>query len=137
MAFDSRQYEWADVTVIIGGRDIITIRGVKWTRKIEREAAYGKGRDPLSIQSGNNSYEGEFMMLQSDFDAIEEAADNDILSLSVDCEVNFGNPSNGDSMRTHRVIGVRFLEDAMDIKQGDKFAEITVPWIALRINKNV
>ncbi len=137
MAFDSRQYEFADITLIIGGRDIKTLRGVKWSRKIEREPVYGKGREPLSIQSGNASYEGEFMMLQSDFDAIEKAAGDDILSLSVDFEVTFGNPLNGDALKTHRGLGIRFTEDTLDIKQGDKFAEITVPWLARRIQKNV
>ena len=137
MAFNSREYEWADVTLIIGGRDIRTIRGVKWSRKIEREAVYGKGREPIAIQSGNNAYEGEFAMLQSDFDAIEAASGDDILSASVDFEVTFGNPSNGDALKTHRGLGVRFTEDTLDMKQGDKFAEITVPWLATRIQKNV
>lgn len=135
--FNSREYEWADVTVIIGGVDVITIRAVKWTRKTEREPVYGKGRDPLAIQTGNNTYEGEFSMLQSDFDAIEAAAGDDILSLNVDCQVSFGNPANGDAMKAHRVLGARFTEDSLDIKQGDKFAEITVPWIARKIQKNV
>lgn len=137
MTFNSREYEWADVTLIIGGRDIVTIRGVKWTRSIEREPVYGKGRDPIAIQSGNNAYEGEFIMLQSDFDGLEAAANGDILSLSVDCLVSFGNPLDGDALRTHRILGARFTEDTLDIKQGDKFAEITVPWMATRIHKNV
>lgn len=137
MAFNSREYEWADVTLIVGGRDLMTIRGVKWSRKIEREAVYGKGREPIAIQSGNSSYEGEFTMLQSDFDGLEAAANDDILSLSVDCLVSFGNPADGDALKTHRIIGVRFTEDALDMKQGDKFAEITVPWLATKIHKNV
>jgi len=137
MAFDSRQYEWADVTLIIGGKDILTLRGVKWSRKVEREAVYGKGRDPQAIQSGNNSYEGEFTMLQSDMDAIEASFGDDILSASVDVEINFGNPSEGNAIKTHRVVGARFTEDALDMKQGDKFAEITLPWISRKIQKNV
>ncbi|GEP52378.1 hypothetical protein FNO01nite_30500 [Flavobacterium noncentrifugens] len=135
--FDSRQYEWADITIIIGGRDIVTIRGVKWTRKIERESVYGKGRYAHSIQTGNESNEGEFTMLQSDFDAIELAAGGDILSANVDCLIVFGDPLNGDKMTTHRVIGARFTEDALEMKQGDKFAEVKLPWIARRIQKNV
>jgi hypothetical protein len=135
--FNSRQYEWADITLIVGGRDIVTARGVKYSIKIESEPVYGKGREPLSIQRGNASYEGEFTMLQSDFDALEDAGGGNILSLSVDCEVSFGNPASGDVMRTHRIVGARFTEAALDIKQGDKFADITVPWIASRIEKNV
>ncbi len=135
--FDSRQYEWADISVRIGGFDLVTIRGVKWTRKIEREAIYGKGRDPVAVQTGNTTNEGEFTMLQSDFDAIEAAAGGDILSANVDCLVSFGNPSNGDKMTTHRIEGARFNEDVFEMKQGDKFAELKLPWTARRIVKNV
>lgn len=135
MAFNSREYEWADVTVIVGGVDIIGIRAVKWTRKKELEPVYAKGRDPHSIQSGNNSYDIELEMLQSSFDELEAAANDDILSLNVDIEVSFGNP--GDAIKTHRALGVRFSEDVLDIKQGDKFAAISVPGMARKIQKNV
>lgn len=132
--FNSREYEWADVTVIVGGVDILGIRGVKWNRKAEREPVYAKGRDPHSIQTGNNSYEGELTMLQSSFDQIEQAT-GDILTANVDILVAFGNPLNGDMIRSHRVLGARFNEDALEIKQGDKFAEIKVPFMALKIQK--
>lgn len=137
MAFNSREYEWADVTVIIGGKDMFGIRGVKWTRKVEREPLHAKGRDPHSIQTGNNTYEGEIKLLQSDVDAIEAAAGDDILSLNVDVQVSFGDPTNGDAMKTHRLLGVRFTEDTLDAKQGDKFFEISVPFVARKIQKNV
>lgn len=135
MAFNSREYEWADVNVIVGGVDIIGIRGVKWTRKKELEPVYAKGRDPHSINAGNNAYDIELEMLQSSFDQLEAAANDDILSLNVDIQVTFGN--TGDVLKTHRALGVRFSEDVLDIKQGDKFAAITVPGMALKIQKNV
>ena len=137
MAFNSREYEWADVTLIVGGVDAIGIRSVKWSRKTELEAVGGKGRDPHSIQRGNNTYEVEFGMLQSEFDRIEAAMNDDILSGSVDCEVSFGNPTNGDAIKTHRCLGVRFSEDTLEMKNGDKFSEIKVPGLALKIQKNV
>lgn len=137
MAFNSREYEWADITIIVGGRDITGIRGVKYTRKIEREAVYAKGRRPRAIQSGNESFEGEFVMLKSSWDAVQDAAGGDAFSLSVDAEVGYGNPAEGNALRADRIEGIRFTEDTIDFKQGDKFAEITVPWIALGVNKNI
>lgn len=135
--FNSREYEWADITIIVAGRDITGIRGVKYTRKIEREAVYAKGRKPRAIQSGNESYEGEFTMLKSAWDAIQDAAGGDAFNLSVDSEVGYGNPAAGDALRADRILGIRFTEDTIDMKQGDKFAEITVPWIALDIHKSI
>lgn len=133
MAFNSRQYEWADLTLILGGRDITGIRAVKYTEKIEREALYAKGRYPHSIQSGNIAYEGEIVLLQSDYEALVKAGKGSILSLSLDGLFAYGNPSNGDALITDRASGIRFTEASKDIKQGDKNMEITLPFICLNI----
>lgn len=131
MAYNSREYEWADVTVIIGGRDITGITGVKYTEKIERESIYAKGRNPHAIQSGNRSIEGEVTMLQSEYEALTEAGKGSVLSLAVDIEVSYGNTP--DPIKTKRLEGVRFTEAAQELKQGDKHMEITLPFIALNV----
>ena len=131
--FDSRQYEWADLTLILGGRDITGIRAVKYTEKIEREPLYAKGRNPHSIQSGNISYEGEIAMLQSEYEALVKAGKGSVLSLSLDGLFGYGNPSNGDAIITNRATGIRFTEAAREMKQGDKFEEITLPFVCLNI----
>ena len=56
--FNSREYEWADVSVVAAGRMITGIRGVSYTSSQEKEALYGKGNKPHSIQRGNKSYSG-------------------------------------------------------------------------------
>lgn len=137
MAFNSREYEWADITVISAGKDLLGIRGVKYTRKIEREAIFGKGRKAKAIQSGNESIEGELVLLQSTYNQLLDSSKGDLLSLSIDTEITFGNPSKGDAMRTDRLIGMRFSEESLEMKQGDKFAEITLPFLALDVQKNV
>jgi len=131
MAFDSRQYEWADLTVIVGGRDITGIRGLKVNRKAEREALYAKGRTPHSIQTGNLSFSGEIGVLQSELIAIERSGKGDIFSLSVDILAVFGNPSSGDAMTYKRATGVRFTEANEEMKQGDKFMEVSLPFECL------
>jgi len=137
MAFNSRQYEWADLTVILAGRDITGIRGIKYTEKIEREAIYGKGRYAHSIQSGNVSIEGEITLLQDEYQALVDAGGGSILSLAVDCQISYGDPDQGDTLTTDRVIGLRFTEASKEIKQGDKFMEITLPFIALKLEYHV
>lgn len=137
MPFNSRQYEWADVTLVLGGQDLTGIRAVKYTEKIEREPVYAKGRYPHSMQTGNASYEGEISLLQSEYDALEEAGNGSIMGLNLDCEVSFGNPANGDNIRTDRIIGLRFTEASKELKQGDKFMEIKLPFIALNIQRNI
>lgn len=131
--FDTRQYEWADVTMILGGRNLTGIRGVKYTRKIEREAVYAKGRNAHSIQSGNIAVEGEIKLLQSEYESLVNAGNGTILSLSLDALVAYGNPANGDNMITDRIEGIRFTEEPKEMNQGDKFAEITLPFLALNV----
>lgn len=134
MSFNSRQYEWADVTVIAGGRDLTGIRGVKYSEKIEREAIYAKGRNPHSIQSGNRSIEGELTMLQSELLALESSGGGSILSLSIDVIVNYGDV--GSVLRTDKLEGIRFTEAPKELKQGDKNMEITIPFVALNLVNN-
>ena len=131
--FDSREYEWADLTLILGGRDLTGIRAVKYTESIEREPLYAKGRQPHTIQSGNIDYKGEIKMLQSEYEALVKAGKGSVLSLSLDGLFAYGNPSAGDALISDRAVGIRFTEAGKDIKQGDKFQEITLPFICLNI----
>ncbi|SDX11847.1 hypothetical protein [Flavobacterium degerlachei] len=133
MAFNSRQYEWGDMTLILGGRDVTGIRAIKYTEKIEQEPLHAKGRFPQSIQSGNITVEGEITVLQSELIALEKAGNGSILGLNLDAVVAYGNPSLGDAMTTNRIVGISFGESSKELKQGDKFMEITIPFMALRV----
>jgi len=130
---DSREYEWADLTLILGGVDITGIRAVKYMSKIEREPIYAKGRNPSSIQSGNIAHEGEIVMLQSSYEKLVKAGKGSVLSLALDGLFAMGNPSAGDAMIQDRASGIRFTEAGKDIKQGDKFQEIKLPFVCLNI----
>jgi len=137
MSFNSREYEWADITLHIGGNDIVGVRAVKYKKKVEREAIYGKGRDPIAIQTGNASYEVEFEVTQSAFLALQAAAGGDITDANVDATVSFGNPNSATPMITDRILGIRFNETETAAKQGDKFMPHTLPGMATGIQKNV
>lgn len=135
--FNSKEYEWADMALLMGGRDVTGIRGMKYSEKIEREAIYAKGRYPHSIQSGNVSYEGEITLLQSEYEALVKAGKGSVLNLTLNAVVSYGNPINGDAMTTDMVENLRFTEAAKELKQGDKNMEVTLPFIALRVKNQV
>ncbi len=132
---NTREYEWADITVVLAGRPITGLRGVKYSSKQEKEALFAKGNKPHGIQHGNIEYSGEITLTQSEYEALRIAARNtasgDILSLSFDMVVAYGNPSRGDAMVTDVLIGAEFTEDNTEWKQGDKFQEKTLPFICL------
>jgi hypothetical protein len=136
--FNSREYEWNDLTLILGGRDLTHFRGIKYTEKQEKENVYGKGNEPLSTQKGNKSYDGEITLLQSEYETLREKSPNkSVLDVQLDAIVSYGNPSKGDAMITDVLQGIQFTEAAKEMKQGDKNMEITLPFICLRIKKAV
>lgn len=133
MAFNSREYEWADITVILGGRDLTGIRSVKYKESAEKEAVYAKGRRPHSIQVGNFAYEGEIGLLQSELEALTKSGNGSVLSLSLDLEVSYY--ANG-VLKTDRIEGLQFTDVERASTQGDKFMEVTLPFIALNVVQN-
>ena len=129
--FNSREYEWADINVVMAGRNVTGFRAVSYTSKQEKEALYAKGNKPHSIQRGNKSYEGSISLVQSEYEALNQAAGGDILDASIDLVVSYGNPTKGDTIVTDLLQGVEFTDDKTEWKQGDKFQEKELPFIFL------
>ena len=131
--FDSREYEWADLTILIGNRIIVGARGVKYANKQDKELIYGKGNEPYAIQKGNKSHDGELTLAMSELLALQnESPTKSVLDLQVDITVCYGNPAQGDVMHTDKLMGVQFTEEPQDMKQGDKFSEHSLPFVFLR-----
>ena len=135
---NGRQYEFADISLIMGGRDVVGLRGIKYSEKQEKEVLYGKGNRPLSVQKGNISYEGEVSMTQSEVETLrllarQQTGRSSVMGLTLNAIVAYGNPLKGDMMITDRLYGIQFTEDAKEMKQGDKYMEVTLPFICTDI----
>lgn len=128
---NTREFEWADISLVVAGRDINGFRGVKYSEKQEKEAVHAKGNRPHCIQSGNIAYEGELTLTQSEYETLRLAMGGSILSGSLSMVVAYGNPSKGDVMVTDALYGCEFTEDSTEWKQGDKFQEKSLPFVFL------
>ena len=126
---NTREYEWSDVSVVVAGRPVTGIRGVKYSSKQEKELLHAKGNKPIGIQHGNKTYEGELTLLQSEYEAMKKSAGGDILDASFDIIASYGNASKGDTITTDVLIGCEFTEDNTEWQQGDKYQEKTLPII--------
>lgn len=133
--FNSREYEWSDVSVVAAGRMITGLRGVSYTSSQEKEALYGKGNKPHSIQRGNKSYSANIRLLQSELEALELAAGGDALDISFNIVVAYGNPSNGDVISTDLLVGCEITEIPKGLNQNDKFMEIELPLTMLDVKR--
>jgi hypothetical protein len=130
---NGRQYEFADLTLYLGGRDVTGFRGIKYSSTQEKETLYGKGNRGMSIQKGNIAHEGEISLTQSELETLKALGKGSVLNLNLNAVVCYGNPAKGDVLITDKISGLQFTEEAKEIKQGDKFMEITLPFIALDI----
>lgn len=133
--FNSREYEWADVSVVAAGRMITGIRGVTYTSSQEKEALYGKGNKPHSIQRGNKTFAGSIRLLQSELEALELAAGGDALDISFNTVVAYGNPAKGDVITTDLLVGCEITEIPKGLNQNDKFMEIELPLVMLDVKR--
>lgn len=134
--FNSKEYEWSDITAIVAGRPVTKIRAISYVKKQEKEALYAKGNKPHSIQRGNKSYETSLTLLQSELEAIEDASGGDVLDASFNVVVSYGNPSKVDVIKTDLIEGNEITEVPKGMNQGDKFSEHELPGIALNIKNN-
>ena len=139
MAFDSREYAWANIDVVMLGRPVIGLRAVKYKVKKEKEPIYARGNKPVSIAYGNKSFEGEIGLLQSELEALIVAAGKgknvtDIAPFDITVAYI---PEGGTTVVTDIIKNVEITESEKSSKQGDKFMEVTIPFVALDIEFNV
>jgi len=138
MPFNSREYEWADISGVLNNRDITGIRAVKYKEKQEAEGLYAKGRKPHSIQTGNIGYDGELGLTQSEYEALVTAGNGSVLNLrGLTLTIAYGNPSAGDALLTDQAIGIVFTEAGKEWKQGDKFCDISLPFMFTDLKNQV
>ena len=131
---NTREYEWNDVSLNIGGRNIIGFRALSVNEKQEKEILYAKGNHGHSIQNGNITVDGSITLLQSEIQAIRAANGGTLTNVRNATIVwSYGNPSEGIPVRVKTITGVSFTEDNESWSQGDKFQEIEVPYLALKV----
>lgn len=134
---NGRQYEFADLTVVGAGRDIIGLHGIEYKESQDKELIYGKGNKPVSIQRGNKSYEGTLTVLQSELEGLAALSESgSILDLDINLSVCYGDPALGTPMTTDLLFGVQFTEMPKGLSQGDKNMEVALPFLCTDIQWN-
>ena len=132
---NGRQYEWADISLLLGGRVVVGCRKINYKESQDKELLYGKGNRPISIQKGNKKYDGNVTMLQSEVETLKELArtthgpSGSILDLNLNAVVCYGDPSKGDVMLTDLLYNIQFTEVDKGMGQGDKNMEVSMPFI--------
>ena len=137
--FNSNEYAWADVNVVMLGREVAGLRGIEYKVKHQKEALFASGCKARGIQKGKKEYEGTITLLQSELIALDRAAQEkgyeDITDIDFDVIVSYI-PTSG-IITTDKVVSVSITEIPRAIKEGDLQQEIALPFIAVDIVSNV
>lgn len=138
MAFNSKEYSYCDLQATILGRPLTGLRGIEYTAKKAKEAVFGAGINPKSIQHGRREYEGTLTVLQSELEALNRAAKEsgytDCLDLEFDIVVTY---ISGETVTTDIIRCASITEFPKGMKEGDLNSEHALPFIALGIDTNV
>ena len=130
MPFNSREYEWSDLSVALGNRDVTGFRDIEYDETEEIEPLFAKGKHAHSIQGGNRAVKGQIVLLQSEYEALVIAGGGSVLNLrGLSLVVCYGDGVSATPI-TDIVEGVRFSSAPKKFSQGQKFMEITLPFLA-------
>lgn len=138
-SFNSKEFAWVDVNVVLLGRPVSGLRGIEYKSKRTKEALYATGRKARGIQMGRKEYEGTITVLQSELIAMNAAAKqagyDDITDLEFDIIVSYISESG--VVQTDKVIGASVTEAPNSIKEGDLYSEHALPFIACDVEYNI
>ena len=124
------QYDWASCTITLLNKELVGARGFTVTVEQEKEQIYGAGNEALAIGKGNKTVSGELVLLQSEFEALNEAAAGNILDLR-SLQIIFAYESESGEFFTNTVWGAEFTNYDKSLANNDKMMEITIPFVAL------
>src|SRR5687767_14840298 len=74
MEFNSQECAWADLSVKLFDSQVKGLRGIRYKKEVEKEPLYAAGSAPISIQHGNEKYDGSLKVLKGELDKMNEAA---------------------------------------------------------------
>ncbi|WPQ62220.1 hypothetical protein SIO70_28070 [Chitinophaga sancti] len=139
MIFDTKEVTWANMKVVLLGKELTGIRGIKYKLSQEKEHLHGAGDEPIGIQRGKRIYEGEIKLLKFEYDILADAVKNaggrDILDLSAEIVVTYVKDVTS-TPRTDIIQGFQFKEFEKGWEQGAKFMELTLPIIFMGLKQN-
>ncbi|KAA6346437.1 hypothetical protein EZS27_006087 [termite gut metagenome] len=139
MVFNSKEYSWADIKVVLLGREVTGIRAVEYKTKHQKELLYAAGRKARSVQWGKKEHEGTITVLQSELIALDNAAKakgwDDVTDMDFDIIVSY--ISSSGIVSTDKILQASITEIPKSFKEGDLFLEVALPFIALHIEHNV
>ncbi len=130
-----KEFEFRHVDLVIAGKSINGLRGIKYMTKTEKERLYGRGNKAIAIQSGNEACEGEVKFLQWEIEALIAAikakdASLKLTDVSFDMVVSY---QAANKVIVDVIHKAEFEGYEKGFDQGDKFMEISMKFLCTDI----
>lgn len=134
-----KEHGFDDVTLYMQGKVVTGCRGIKYKKKRDSENIYSLGsKEPVAYSRGKAEYEGELMLLKSEFDALvaslPEGKDPTDLK-PFDAVVVYAGADN--KITKDIVQHIRLTEWEKAMKVEDQFMEITLPIVYGKVKLGV
>ena len=139
-AFNSEEYGWKDLQVVMLGRPVIGLRGLRYKIMQEKSNVHGAGAKPIARARGNINYEGEVKVLMSELRALLQSQGNPakgVIGIRPFDLIAAYAPEVGDVITTDILKYIEFTECEVNINQGDQSVEVTLPVVIGNIEFNV
>lgn len=134
--FDSKDCEWADMTVMLAGSPITKIRGLKYKAAKEKQLLHAAGDEPISIQHGNRTYEGQIKVLKGAIDDMNKAAQlaggDDVLDMQFDIVVTY-KAKGARQLQIDTLVSVEVKEFEKGWEQGAKHMDVVLPIVFMKL----
>lgn len=138
-AFNSEEYGFVDLQVVMLGRPVIGLRGIRYKETQEKRNTHGSGRKPIARVRGSINYEGSVKILLSELRALlqSQGAGGSIVGIKPFDIVASYAPRIGDVITTDRLAYCEFTECEVNVNQGDQEVEVELPIIIGDLQWNV
>lgn len=130
MAFKSEEFAWSDIKMVVAGRPTLGVTGVEYTVRRTTNHIYAAGNKPHSRTKGNKEYTGRIRMLQSELEALTDAAKStggeDATDITFDVVVNYSKTVLS-RMVTDVLVAVDITEIPKGMNQNDPNMTVELP----------
>lgn len=134
--FDSKDCEWADMSVMVAGATLTKIRGLKYKASRDKKFLHAAGDEPISVQSGNRTYEGQIKVLKGAIDDMNRAAQaaggTDVLDLQFDIVITYKG-RGARALQTDTLVGVEIKDFEKGWEQGSTAMDVTIPIVFMKL----
>lgn len=137
--FNSEEYGWNDIQIVMLGRPIIGARAIRYKEMQEKGNVHGAGKKPIARTRGKVDYEGSIKILMSELRALLQSQGNGKSVLEIkpfDIIVSYA-PSVSDVISTDRIVYAEFTECEVNVEQGAPEIEVELPIIIGNIEWNI